>query len=87
VGRKMGRERKAYEELMSDPIPKFSGEDVDYRKSGGKEHCGTCIHFLERRVDDYGVCEIVRLEPDGPIEESYVCDYWTKDGERFPLLK
>ena len=82
----MGSSRKPYEEMMADRPEKFSPEDVDYRKGTGGEICGRCLHFYERKIDRYGVCEILRLEDDAPIEETKVCDYYTHDGKNFPLL-
>jgi hypothetical protein len=72
---------------MKDRPEKMSAEDVDYRESEGKERCGRCLHFYERRVDSHGVCEIFRSEEadeDG-VNPIYVCDFYTPDGEKFPL--
>lgn len=83
----MGRERKAYEEMVNDRPAKFQGDDVDYREADRKnESCGRCLHFLIRQIDQFGVCDIVRLVSEEPIEEDHTCDYFTKDGEVFPLL-
>lgn len=85
----MARERKAYEAMIADRPEKFSAEDVSYRDAEGKEHCSNCIHFYQRRLDHFGVCEIMRSEEtdaDG-VDPDYVCDYWNQGDDRFPLLK
>jgi hypothetical protein len=89
----MAKTKKHYDELAE--VEKFSEEDADYRDGEGSLHshgtrhhcCRKCIHYLVRKVDDFGVCEIVRPLDDQPIDEDYVCSFWTRDGERFPLLK
>ena len=83
----MARAKKAYLALLEDRPEKFSGEDVNYRDGDHEHRCGRCIHFFERRLDDYGTCEIVRLPEEKPIHPSDVCDFWNQDQEHFPLLK
>ena len=82
----MAKTRKHYDELMETKIARFSPKDVDLRSSKGKLKCGNCIHFLVRKVDDLGVCEIVE-SPTGGIDENDCCDFWTRQGSEFPLLK
>jgi len=83
----MGRERKVYERIMSDRPEKLNEEEAGYTDpSSVRYKCSGCLHFLERKIDGFGVCELVRLLDDAPIEPKAVCDYWTDDGEVFPLL-
>jgi hypothetical protein len=77
---------EVYQQIIEDRPHKLSGEDVGYRKGEDKFICGRCLHFFERGVDGFGVCELVRLKDDEPIKDDKVCDYWTKNGEDFPLL-
>jgi hypothetical protein len=91
----MAKTKKNYDSLMESAVEKFSEEDADYRDGEGSLHshgprhhrCGNCVHFLVRKVDQFGICEVVRPPDDEPIDEDYVCSFWTRDGEKFPLLK
>jgi hypothetical protein len=84
----MPSERKAYDSMIADRPAKFDEDEVEYRMAEKKgPRCGTCVHFFERKVDGFTTCEIFRPADDGPVKENYVCDYWTEDGETFPLLK
>lgn len=74
-----------YRAMMEDRPEKFDEDDVAYREAEGKERCGRCLHFYERKVDSYGVCEILRLSDDAPIEADHTCDFFTVDGSIFPL--
>lgn len=73
---------------------KLAPEEVNYRKTEDeKESCAKCLHFFTRKIDGWAVCEILRDEketkgePDEkPIDPEYVCDFFTKDGTKFPLL-
>ena len=87
----MAKEKKltdleVYEQIMSDRPYKLGSDDVGYRDGEDKYRCGTCIHFFRRVIDAFGVCELVRLADDEPIEASKVCTYWTDNGKDFPLL-
>jgi hypothetical protein len=74
-----------YREMMEDRPAKADEDQVNYREADTKERCGKCLHFFERKIDGYGVCEILRLPDNTPIEEDHVCDFFTRDGESFPL--
>jgi hypothetical protein len=87
MGIKVMADLKDYNELLNEKMEKFSPEQVDYRDAVGKERCGRCIHYFERKIDRYGICELVRLEDEDPVSPDYTCDFWTPDGENFPLLK
>lgn len=78
---------KEYRQLIADRPEKLDAGDVNYRKSDSEKRCGRCLHFFERRIDQYGVCEVFRPEKDEPVEPGYVCDLFTKDGEEFPLYE
>jgi hypothetical protein len=83
----MAKSRRHYDELMLDRPEKFSPEDVDYRESDGKEKCAKCVHLFERFVDGFTTCEVMSPEDDSAIDMQNVCDFFTTDGTRFPLLK
>ena len=83
----MAKTKKNYDSLMESAVEKFTPEDVNYRDSEDKHQCRNCVHFLVRKVDQFGICEVVRPPDDEPIDEDYVCSFWTRDGEKFPLLK
>ena len=83
----MAKTKKNYDSLMESAVEKFTPDDVNYRDSEDKHQCRNCVHFLVRKVDQFGICEVVRLPDEEPIDEDYVCDFWTRDGEKFPLLK
>jgi hypothetical protein len=50
-----------YKAIIEDRPKKLDASDVDYREGEGDEICGNCIHFYRRVVDEYGVCELLRL--------------------------
>lgn len=78
---------KDYERLIGDRPEKFDAQEVNYRENEGKEHCSRCIHFYVRKLDRHAVCEIFRndeVDKNG-IDPYYVCDFFTPDGEKFPL--
>jgi hypothetical protein len=79
-----------YQSLLKDRPEKFSEEQVNYRDSETILHrCVKCVHYYERQRDAFGVCEIFRSEETDSkgVDPDYVCDFFTSDGEHFPLLK
>ena len=74
-----------YKELIEDRPAKMTEEESAYQDAEGKESCGKCLHFFQRKIDGFGVCEVVRPDDDGPVEPDYVCDFFTVDGDVFPL--
>jgi hypothetical protein len=77
-----------YEKMLADRPVKFTPEDVDYRDAEFIQYrCERCSHYFERVRDRFGVCEIVRLKTDDPIDPDYVCDYFNTDGESYPFRK
>jgi hypothetical protein len=76
---------REYREMLDDRPKKLSPEEVNYREAENLRRCGKCLHFFERKIDGYGVCELVRLKDEEPIEANYTCDLMTVDGEKFPL--
>jgi hypothetical protein len=74
-----------YKAIIEDRPKKLDASDVDYREGEGDEICGNCIHFYRRVVDEYGVCELLRLADEESIERSYTCDFFSRNGEEFPL--
>ncbi len=87
MGIKVMADLKDYKELMAETLVKFSPDEVNYRDAEGKERCDRCIHFFERKVDGWGMCEMVRPDKDDPVSPDYVCKFYTRDGDEFPLLK
>lgn len=76
---------KEYRELLDDRPKKLDPKDVDYREADDLRRCGNCLHYFYRRIDGYGVCEVMRPKDEESIDTSKTCDLWTKDGEKFPL--
>ena len=82
----MADKLQRYHELMEDRPEKMTAKDSGYRKSEGDTRCELCLHYYQRKLDGYGVCELVRPEPDEEVLPDMVCNYFTTDGEDFPLL-
>jgi hypothetical protein len=81
--------KDAYLRLIENRPYKFDAEEVNYREAEGDESCGDCQHFYTRKVDGYNVCEVFRdvtKKGENPIDPEKVCDFFTEDGEEFPLL-
>jgi hypothetical protein len=72
--------------MIADRPLKFAEEEVNYRDSTEDALCGKCVHFFTREVDKHHTCEIFRPKDDASIEPNYVCDFFSADGEEFPLL-
>ena len=75
-----------YDRIIADRPFKLNAEEVNYRKSEGEELCESCNHFFLRNIDNHATCEIFRPANDEPVEFNYVCDFFSTDGEEFPLL-
>lgn len=87
-----GRITKAdYDDMMADRPEKFTPEEVGYRKAprGSEYRCENCMHFYMRQVDRFHTCEIFRSPEvdERGVDLKYLCDWWTKDGEDFPLVR
>lgn len=82
--------KEQYLRLMEDRPKKFDANQVGYRRAELTEdtECQHCIHFYRRQVDKFSVCEIFRDEDTDRhgIDPRWVCDFFTPDGEEFPLL-
>lgn len=77
-----------YEELMNMAPMKFDAKASSYHKAKGNEpRCDECLHWFEREVDQYHVCEIVRPVPEEEIMAEWTCKFYTADGKKFPLYK
>lgn len=82
--------KSLYDRMIADRPLKFNAEEVAYRDSVEEEkeaYCHSCIHFFTRKVDGHNTCEIFRPDEDKSVDENYVCDFFSKDGENFPLLE
>ena len=78
--------KSLYDRMIADRPLKFNAEEVAYREADAESTCGQCIHFFQRVVDSHGTCEIFRPQDDAPVDANYVCDFFSEDGEDFPLL-
>lgn len=79
-----------YREIVADRPHKLNAEQVGYRKAeAGEPSCKACLHFFERRLDKFGVCELYRDEDidEQGINPNWTCSFQTVDGKKFPLLK
>lgn len=79
-----------YKRLLADRPEKLSGAEADYTpasKNDSGYHCDQCRHFFTGKVSGHNVCEVVRLQPERSIEPKAKCKFWTRTGERFPLLR
>lgn len=74
-----------YKKMIEDRPEKFDEDQVNYRESDVNSECSGCLHFFERRIDSFAVCEIMRPDKDEDVKMNWVCDFFTKDGESFPL--
>jgi hypothetical protein len=78
-----------YKRLLSDRPDKFSGKEAGYTPAAQNKTeytCDDCRHFFTGPAASYNVCEVVRLQPEKSIEPKAKCRFWTRTGERFPLL-
>lgn len=79
-----------YRRLLADRPEKLSGKEADYASAAQNKsdyHCDDCLHFFTGKVAGRKVCEVVRLQPEKSIEPNARCKFWTRTGERFPLLR
>ncbi len=78
-----------YKRLLADRPAKFTAAEAAYQsqKQNTTDYfCRDCRHFFQGPVAGYNVCEVVRLQPEKSIESHAKCKFWTRTGERFPLL-
>jgi len=78
-----------YRRLIADRPAKLTGPEAQYTPASQNStdyHCDQCRHFFISKVAGYNVCEVVRLQPEKSIESKAKCKFWTRTGERFPLL-
>lgn len=75
-----------YTRMLADRPPKFSAEQVNYRKGKEPHDCDECVHFYQSEGARRSVCEIFRPEGDESVKPDWVCDWFSDDGVRFPLL-
>ena len=78
-----------YRALIADRPDKFSGKEAGYTPAAQNKTeytCDDCRHFFIGPAAGYNVCEVVRLQPEASIEPKAKCRYWTRTGERHPLL-
>ena len=76
-----------YDRIVADRPFKLSADEVNFREGGSEAHCRGCVHYYVRKADGFTVCEIYRPEDDAMIPADGVCDFFSEDGENFPLLK
>jgi hypothetical protein len=79
-----------YRELISDRPKKFSESEAGYTspaRSNSDYHCEDCLHFYRGLAARRTVCEILRRPMGSDIEPKAHCVFWTRTGDRFPLLR
>lgn len=76
-----------YNKLVENRPYKWSAEDVNYREAEGRHRCARCLHFYERRIDHFGVCELFRSDDtdEEGVQPNFTCDWYTTNGKSFPL--
>ena len=81
--------KSLYDRMIADRPLKFNEEEVNYRKArfDSDDICENCVHFFTREVDQHHTCEIFRPDDDESVDAAYVCDFFSKDGETFNLLR
>jgi hypothetical protein len=77
--------KSLYRRLIENRPFKLSAEEVNYQQSDSVK-CAECIHFYTREIDKYHTCEIYRPEEDASVDPDGVCDFFSEDGIKFPLL-
>lgn len=83
---------REYTKMIADRPPKFSADQVGYRKATSEEandwkECEDCQHFYRSDAAERNVCEIFRPDGDENVDRHFVCDWFTDDGVRFPLRR
>jgi hypothetical protein len=78
--------KSLYDRMIADRPLKFDADEVNYREADSESSCGKCIHLFSRIVDSHNTCEIFRPADDASVDKNFVCDFFSKDGEEFPLL-
>ena len=78
-----------YKRMMADRPPKFNEADCQFTPAARNKsgyYCDECMHWFDSPVGHRSVCEIYRPRDDGSVEPKAKCMFWTRTGERFPLL-
>jgi hypothetical protein len=78
--------KSLYDRMIADRPLKFDADEVAYREAEGESSCSQCVHFFTREADKHHTCEIFRPDEDKSVNPNFVCDFFSKDGEEFPLL-
>jgi len=79
--------KELYDRLIENRPLKLSEEEVSFRAPHDvEEKCSGCIHFFKRALDGFTTCEIFRPANDSSVDPAGVCDFFSVDGETFPLL-
>jgi len=79
--------REQYDQLIADRPPKASPANVNYRRGTGRDLCRECVHFFTSRPQRRSVCQIMRPKNGASVFGDFTCDFFTRDGKTFPLLK
>jgi hypothetical protein len=85
----MNLDRRTVDSIMADRPFKLRPEQVGYRDapSGSAMRCAACLHLYVRAIDGHRVCELIRddeIDLEG-IRPDYRCDWFTVDGDVYPL--
>jgi hypothetical protein len=84
--------KRDYIKMMSTSPERFEPDEVNYQEApdGSAIRCCSCIRYLHRAIDGYGICEVVDV-PEGDeavgIRPDYRCSFQSVDGTSFPLLE
>ena len=79
-----------YQRLLADRPGKLTASESGYTPPARNQtdyFCDECLHFYTGKAARRTVCEIVRLQPERSIEPKAKCRFWTRTGEKFPLLR
>lgn len=78
--------KEQYEALLKDRPKKFSEKEVNYHEAKPSEpNCAGCMHYFISAVRQIQTCEIMRPKSES-VEPNYVCEFYSRDGENFPLF-
>jgi hypothetical protein len=79
----------SYRHLLADRPDKFSAQEVAFtmpNRNNTDYYCKECRHWFDSPGAHRSVCEIYRPASDESVPPKGKCMFWTRTGERFPLL-
>lgn len=84
--------KRDYVRVMNSPVDRLTADEANYQEApeGSAIRCCSCIRFLHRAIDNYGICEVVEI-PEGDeaigIRPDWRCSFYSVTGDTFPLLE